>query len=175
MIFPRLAYRARQFWNALLQPSMKVRSENLQPTLSTSQIILFRQMQPSEQVHAYRVFCQLKEAGETDPDLLAAALLHDVGKILSPLSIFDRVLIVLGKHFFPKAASRWGSGSAKGAKRAFVVAACHADWGADLAKQAKASDMTVELVRSHQEARRGEPVTRRETLLAKLQEADDGN
>ena len=72
------------------------------PYLTPAQLSLFRQMQPSEQVHAYQIFKHLETAGQTNPDLLAAALLHDVGKILYPLSIFDRVIIVLGKRLFPE-------------------------------------------------------------------------
>jgi hypothetical protein len=172
-MFPRLAYRARQFWNALLSPEKRVTSEAILPYLTTTQLILFRQMQPSEQVHAYQVFQYLEAAGHTDSDLLAAALLHDVGKILSPLSIFDRVIIVLGGRLFPKAARRWGDGMPRGLRRPFVVAACHAEWGADLVEQSGASLRTVELIRYHQSPLIPNPTSRTERLLAVLQAADD--
>ena len=175
MIFPRFAYRARQFWNAVLRPDIHVTSEAVLPYLTSAQLILFRQMQPAEQVHAYKVFNQLQNAGQTDSDLLAAALLHDVGKILSPLSIFDRVIIVLGKHIFPKAARRWGDGTPHGLRRPFVVAACHAEWGADLIEHAGTSSLTVELVRFHQDPSNPNPVSYNEQMLALLQAADDGN
>ena len=38
---------------------------------------------------------RLQTQGFSDPDLLTAALLHDVGKTLSPLSTLDRILVVL--------------------------------------------------------------------------------
>src|SRR5512141_2594669 len=103
----RLAYRSRQFWDALLAPRKRVPSEVLHDHLTPDQHNLFLRMQPAEQVHAYRVFQRLETAGQTDPDLLVAALLHDVGKILHPLSIIDRVIIVLGRRFFPETARRW--------------------------------------------------------------------
>ena len=174
-MFPRLAYRARQFWNALLSPEKHVPSQAILPYLTTAQLILFRQMQPSEQAHANQVFQHLVAAGESDSDLLAAALLHDVGKILSPLSIIDRVIIVLGKRLFPKAARRWGDGTPHGIRRPFVVSACHAEWGADLVEQSGASRRTVELIRSHQNKPLPDPASRAERLLAALQAADDEN
>ena len=57
-------------------------------------------MQSSEQAHAVSVYRQLVAQGETSSDLLAAALLHDVGKSLSPLRLWERVLIVLARVFF---------------------------------------------------------------------------
>jgi len=175
MTFPRFAYRARQFWNAVLKPDVHIKSEAILPYLSPSQLILFRQMQPSEQAHAYHVFNHLVDAGKRDPDLLAAALLHDVGKILSPLSIFDRIMIVVGRHLFPKAAKRWGEAAPHGLQRPFVVAACHAQWGADLVEQAGASSLTIELVRGHHNPPLENPVSKGERLLAELRGADEGN
>jgi hypothetical protein len=166
----RLAYRTRQFWNALLSPRKRVETEALLPHLSPSQIVLFRRMQPSEQTHAQQVLQRLKAAGQTNPDLLAAALLHDVGKILVPLSLPDRVVIVLGKRFFRQRARRWSEGTPGRLRRPFVVAAHHAEWGADLAEQAGASSGTVDLIRRHQDISCVD-----NPLLAALQAADDEN
>ena len=107
--------------------------------------------------------------------MLAAALIHDVGKILSPLSILDRVLIVLGQHFLPRAARRWGEGEARGWRRPFVVAARHAAWGADLAEQAGASGRTVRLIRRHQDSLTGDTAGEEDRLLADLHAADEAN
>ncbi len=98
-----------------------------------------------------RVLERLKAAGQTDPDLLSAALLHDVGKVLYPLSLLDRVVIVLGKRFFRRRAGRWSEGTPDRFRRPFVVAAHHPEWGADLAEQAGASSRTVDLIRRHQD------------------------
>ena len=166
----RLAYRTRQFWNALFGSRKQVETEVLLPHLTPSQMVLFRRMQPSEQAHAYQILERLKTAGQTDPDLLAAALLHDVGKVLVPLSIFDRVVIVLGKRFFRRRVMRWSEGTPSRLRRPFVVAAHHPAWGADLAEQAGASPRTVDLIRRHQD----DPSVDN-PLLAALQAADDEN
>ncbi len=169
-MFSRLAYRTRQFWNALPAPRKRVGIKALLPHLSPSQIVLFRRMQPSEQNHAYQVLERLKAGGQTDPDLLAAALLHDVGKILYPLSLLDRVVIVLGKHFFGRRARHWSEGTPGRLRRPFVVAVHHPGWGADLAEQAGASSRTVDLIRRHQDIPSID-----DPLLAALQSADGKN
>jgi hypothetical protein len=132
-------------------------------------------MQPSEQTHAYQMLERLKGAGQTDPDLLAAALLHDVGKVLCPLSLLDRVAIVLGKRFFQQRTRRWSEGTPSRLRRPFVVAAHHPDWGAALAEQAGASSQTVNLIRRHQDQSSSNPGARTECLLAALQAVDDEN
>jgi hypothetical protein len=169
----RLVYRSCQFWNALFSSRTRIASESLLPQLTPVQLILFRRMQPSEQAHAFHLFKQLLAGGETNPDLLTAALLHDVGKILFPLSIFDRIVIVLGKRFFPRSARAWAEGAPQGLRRPFVVAEQHAGWGAQLASQAGASQQTVELIRQHHEAFATEPDAHADPLLTALQAADD--
>ena len=168
MNLSRLAYRSRQFLNASFRSHKPVESEVLLPYLSPVQIALFRRMQPSEQAHAFQVCERLKAAGQADRDLLTAALLHDVGKTLYPLSLWGRVGIVLGMHLLPRAARRWGEGQPKGLRLPFVVAAHHAEWGADLAARAGASARTVELIRRHHD-----PSPANDPLLVVLRQADD--
>jgi hypothetical protein len=169
-LLSRLAYRTRQFWNTLPGNHRRVETGSLLPHLNPSQIVLFYRMQVSEQMHAWQVLERLKAAGETDPDLLAAALLHDVGKILLPLSLSERVVIVVGKRFFRQSTKRWSKGRPDRISRPFVVAAHHPEWGADLAAQAGASPRTVDLIRHHQEQPAAD-----DALLAALQAADDEN
>jgi hypothetical protein len=172
---PRLAYRASQFWNAIPGSRKRVETKRLLPYLKPAQIVLFQRMKPFEQVHAYRMLVRLKDSGHRDPNLLAAALLHDVGKILSPLSLLDRVVIVLGQRLFPRCARRWSEGTLNRFRRPFIVAAHHPDWGADLAMRAEVSSLTVELIRRHQQPIPSNPDADRDRLLAVLQAADDNN
>ena len=171
----RLTYRVNQFWRALRTPARVVDTGQISPCLSPSQMALFRQMQPSEQWHASLVVQRLKEAGQDHPALLTAALLHDGGKILYPLSPLERAVIVLGKKFFPRLASRWGKGTRRDFRRPFIVAERHAEWGADLAARAGASTMTVNLIRRHQDAPLEKPRSLEDRLLRALQSADELN
>ena len=127
-------------------------------------------MRASEQAHGYFVFETLKNSGQTDPDLLAAALLHDVGKILYPPSLVERVTVVLGNFFFRQNTIRWSDGPPTGLRRPFVVAIHHPAWGANLARQSGASSRCVDLIRRHHD-----PIANDDPLLAALQAADDKN
>lgn len=164
----RLFYRFRQFRQAAFGPWQPLLDNSLSPLLSPPLISLFRQMSLSEQAHSFSVLQRLQAAGQQDQDLLAAALLHDVGKIKSPLSIWDRSLVVLGKRLFSRRIAHWSNGSPAGWRRSFVVAAHHPAWGADLVATAGASPRTVELVRRHQE-----PDAGNDPALVALMQADD--
>jgi hypothetical protein len=175
VIISRLVYRSRQFWNALLSPSKRVPSESLRRHLTPDQLSLFCRMQPAEQAHAYEILKHLETTGQTDPDLLAAALLHDVGKIRYPLSIFDRIMIVLGKRLFRDAVQRRAKRIPNGLNQPWAVAEQHGEWGADLASQAGATTRTVELVRHHHDRDPQDLDKQTQQLLAVLRAADDKN
>ncbi len=146
----RIVYRASQFWDALLAVPGEEQLAQAEKILSSSLMDLFQKMLPSEQAHSLSVFQRLTEQGETSSDLLKAALLHDVGKVRCPLYPWERAMVVLGQALFPESAKRWGQGEPSGWKRAFVVAEKHPHWGAEMAAQAGASLLTVDLIKYHQ-------------------------
>jgi len=170
-------YRTRQFWLAWRTQSLT--EEELAPArlvLTAEQMQLFMRLQPSEQIHALRVLYTVQRQGESDPDLVTAALLHDIGKARAPLRLWERVLIVLGKGFFPERAKEWGRGQFQGWIRPFVIAEQHPTWGAEMAFEAGASPLTVSLIRKHQSPIETEPVSPLEEHLLKiLQDADHQN
>ena len=98
---------------------------------------------------------KLTEQGETQPDLLVAALLHDVGKVRYRLNPLERTMVVLTKAVMPGQARQWGSLAIDkwedfpGWRKPYVVAEQHADWGAELARQAGVSHITETLIREH--------------------------
>lgn len=171
----RYIYRVWQFWQALDAAPTKEELALARSVLSPPLLALFLQLQASEQAHSLRLARRLIERGENHPDLLVAALLHDVGKSCYPLRLWQRVLIVLCRRILPAASERWGQGDPKSWRKPFVVAAQHPAWGAHLAREAGASPLAVSIIQSHQDPILNNPVTLQERLLSCLQIVDDEN
>ena len=177
MIFKRISYRVRQFWNALYARPARSDLEVAFSILTPEQMTLFLQLQPSEQAHSLSVLKRLAQDKHTNledknRDLMVAALLHDVGKTLHPIHVWERVLIVLSKALFPGRVRQWGSGEPAGWWRVFVIAERHPEWGARLAAQAGASRLAAELIRQHQNQNTDKSVDMFNGLLHRLQAAD---
>ena len=168
-----MAYRARQFWGALAANPSPAGLERAAELLNRGQLELFLQLQPSEQAHALQVMGHLEAKGENHPDLLVAALLHDVGKVRYPLRLWERILIVLGSAFFLHKARTWGEGPPRGLRRAFVIAEKHPIWGAEMALAQGVSPLAANLVRRHQETGPLDSSVLEDQLLAALQTADN--
>lgn len=147
----KLHYRTSQFWKALHARPTKEQLNEARQVLNPELTGLFMEMHPSEQAHSLEIFHTLVENGETSNDLLAAALLHDVGKSRYPLKVWERIVIVIGNALLPKMAREWGKSSPRGWRRPFVVSEQHALWGAQMAEKAGASLITIEIIRRHQD------------------------
>jgi hypothetical protein len=172
----RIAYRVRQFWHAIFARPTPEDLSLARSVLTIPQMRLFEQLQPSEQVHSINICRRLIQQGETQPDLLVAALLHDVGKSRYPLHAWDRALIVMANAIFPEKTKTWGQGQPQGWQRAFVVAQRHPTWGAEMAAGAGASPLTVTIIQRHQDP--APPKNSRdatEYMLLRLKNLDEDN
>lgn len=122
--------------------------------LAPAALRLFESMSSADQRHSLRVFRGLQGRGWTDRDILAAALLHDVGKASGRVPFWTRPAVVIGKRCAPrllarlavypvesKRLSRW--------RRALSYAWWHAEVGADLAAGAGLSERAVHYIRMH--------------------------
>ena len=171
-----ISYRLTQFWwNITAEPLSEPIRQGIAVTLSPAERELFYRFQESDQWHAYRVFTTLKETGQSQPDLLAAALLHDVGKTKVNLSVWDRILIVITELLQPYKVRSWGQGDLQSWKRPFVVRLRHAQWGAEMARSAGSSARTIDLIRRHQDPLAYDPKSIDDEMLRLLQWADDLN
>ena len=169
-------YRIRQFWwNITAEPLPEQLQQEIRNVLSPAESELFGRFQPTDQWHAYRVYRSLQDAGHHQPDLLAAALLHDVGKTKVHLSVWDRTITVIADRLMPQKASGCGQGDLQSWKRPFVVRSCHAQWGAEMAQSARSSALTINLIRRHQDPLPQLPQSAEDERLRLLQWADDLN
>jgi hypothetical protein len=172
-------YRVRQFWRALSAQPDGQELAAAQAVLTPAQFALFCRMQPSEQAHSLGVLRQLYAQGSPSHELQVAALLHDAGKCLAPLRLWERAWIVLAEALAPGWAQRQGSQPLRPAlpfwQRPLVVACQHAEWGAKLAEEAGASALVVAVIRRHQD--KIDPADSRPeaALLRHLQAVDNRN
>jgi len=181
-------YRVQQFVQAVGSwfQAEEVDDGTVAGYLPAEAMTLFRAMPRYDRRHALRVLCALQTRGRTEPDLLAAALLHDIGKsgrqtgegsqdwgsgrTAGRVRLWHRVTTVLMRAAWPSLLKRIGMDSRPESWRhPFYVQLHHAAIGALLAEQAGCSPRTVNLIRHHEDpaALAGDP------LLAVLQRADN--
>ena len=170
-----ISYRAQQFFHALTDSATPEELAHVQAILPPALFEIFCLMLPFEQAHAIRVYQAVRQQGCTEPDLLAAALLHDVGKARVHLRPWERVLYVLGEALLPEQADRWGDGEPKGLLRGFVVREQHAAWGAEMAQAAGASERLVRLIARHQDEDFSDLPQDEQAMMAVLQQVDDAH
>jgi hypothetical protein len=152
-------YRVGQFIQALTARVPEEEVTQVVRVLTPEAQALFRRQAIQDQHHALAVYHTLCRAGHTNPQLLAAALLHDVGKAAARLPAWQRAIIVLLERFAPRLLARLsregpqkhGQDLPGGWRRSFVVHAQHPEIGARWAREAGCSPLTVALIRRHQE------------------------
>src|SRR5712692_6041239 len=118
--------------------------------LPASALPLFQTMSAADQRHSLRVCQGLLARGCTDIDMLAAALLHDVGKAQGRVPFWTRPAIVLGKALTPTLLKRLAVAPSslppKGVprwRRSLSYAWWHAEVGAELAAATGLSEQAV--------------------------------
>jgi hypothetical protein len=176
----RIWYRVTQFFNALTARASPAEIEQAIDVLAPEARVLFGRQSRLDQCHALAVWRSLCQAGHTNPQLLSAALLHDVGKAAARLTPWQRAAIVALDRLAPGALRRLGNGElteegrAAGLRHPFAVTIRHAELGACWALEAGCSPLTVALIRRHQD-RVTSAETEEDRLLAVLQTADDAH
>lgn len=163
-----MRHRIQQFFRALLARVSPGERTIVRDVLSPAQAALFWRMARCDQRHGLDVYQALRGDGCQDEALLAAALLHDVGKAAARLTIAHRVAVVLIERALPGWLARC-AGEGQGWRAPFAVHVQHPQIGAAWAQAAGSSSDTVMLIREHHA---NAPQDRR---LVALQEADIGH
>mgnify|MGYP003968823367 FL=1 len=93
----KLSHLVGRFFGALLaQPLTPTDVQWVENCLLPTEQALWQRMSKADQVHAFGVMARVdEELPEAPREVLAAALLHDVGKVTSNLGTFGRVAATL--------------------------------------------------------------------------------
>lgn len=129
--------------------------------LGPAELALWRRQSARDQGHSARVLRRLLAAGERDPALLRAALLHDTGKSLARVTLAHRIALVLLQAAGEPWLSRLARSNGPGPLRALDVLNRHAALGAALAEQAGSGLEVADLIRRHDGPTGGDPRLRR--------------
>ena len=126
--------------------------------LPLSALPLFQSMSRADQQHSLRVCRGLLARDCDDKDMLAAALLHDVGKAEGRVPFWTRPAIVIGRRIAPGLLTRLaicplnagdaGKGKARW-RRSLGSAWWHAEYGSELAARVGLSERAVLYIRTH--------------------------
>jgi hypothetical protein len=140
--------------------------ERARPLLPATAWTLFTQMPTADRRHALDVAGRLVAAGQRDPDLLAAALLHDAAKG-HRMRLWHRVAGVLLEAGAPRALARLASPDQGSWRHPFHLYLHHAAISADAALAAGCSPRAAGFIRGSTE-----PVDA--SLATALRRADEG-
>ena len=174
----RISYRVQQFLISLWPRITSEEQAKVSRWLPPRAVLLFHQMALRDQRHSLHVLHRVQKVAPDQPDLLAAALLHDVAKTAQPgqrVRLHHRVLVVLMEAVQPGWAQQIARDEPGSWRYPFYLHLHHPEQGARLAEQAGCSALTVELIRRHQHKLQRAPANETERLLAILQAADDAS
>jgi hypothetical protein len=158
MWWHRLIYRLRQARQqaGLVAPLSSSDYMEVARWLSPDALALFRTMSTADQQHSLRVCRGLQAHGCTNADMLAAALLHDVGKAQGRVPFWTRPAIVLGKTCAPALLRRLivapqtlAQATLPRWRRSLSNAWWHAEVGAELAARVGLSERAILYIRTH--------------------------
>ena len=177
-----ISYRVGQFWRGLVARVEPHEQAQVAAILTVPAQALFRRMPLDAQRHSLNVLHDLGRAGYHQPDLAAAALLHDVGKLAAAaggikLGLWLRGPLVLLEQFAPQLAAHWAADDPdQGWRYALHVQREHAMIGASWAARTGCSSVCCWLIAHHQTPLNEINATpQQQELLAALQAADNRN
>ena len=145
------AHLTRRFFGSLRPGGPSAADEEwAQSKLLASEVALWRRMSGADRRHAVGVAHEVERAlgVEATRPVLAAALLHDVGKIESGLRVYGRVVATLcGLIAGRDAAKDWTR--SRGFTRRVGLYLLHPDLGGDLLGMAGSDPLTEVWAREH--------------------------
>ncbi len=162
-------YRAAQFLRGLRPALQPDEARLVRQLLSDSEFQLFAAMDPRDRRHSMDMVLWLQARAPSSDDLLAAALLHDVGK--GRLRDWERIAFVLLGAVRARARERFARAQGGGLRGALWRLEHHARLGAALLRETGSRTAVVALVERHSDVEAG-AASPAEGDLARLREAD---
>ena len=160
----RPGYRVRQFRDHIRARVSEADRAAAHALLPASARALFDAMPVADQRHALEVVGRLQAAGMDDPDLMAAALLHDAAK--GPrLRLWHRVVVVLVGAVSASGVPRLAASDVRSWRYPFYLHLHHAERSAEAAVAAGSSPRVAAFIR-------GTPAAADAQLAAALRAAD---
>jgi hypothetical protein len=147
----RAGHLTKRFFGSLWPAGPKVADEDWAASvLSEGELKLWRRMPKADRRHAVGVARRVERAlgDEGTRPVLAAALLHDVGKTAARLGTYGRVIATLaGAAAGRQMATAWTEG--RGFTRRVGLYLRHPELGADMLALAGSDPLTVAWAREH--------------------------
>ncbi len=169
----RSGHLARRFFGSLRPGGPRAADDAwARDQLIPGEVELWVQMRNPDRRHAVGVARRVERAlgAEAERPVLAAALLHDVGKIVAGLRTYGRVVATLAAAIAGRAtAADWSR--SRGFTRKVGLYLQHAELGADLLAMAGSDPLTVAWAREHHSPE--EKWTVPAAVGAALKDADD--
>ena len=160
-------HRVAQFLGHLTARVSADEAELARQLLPASAWPLFAAMPVADRRHGLDVAARLLAAGRQDPELLAAALLHDAAKG-DRMRLWHRVGGVLLEALAPRLLARLASPAPSSWRHPFHLYLHHADLSAEAAASAGCSARTAAFIR-------GAAAAEDAVLLAALHAADEAS
>jgi hypothetical protein len=147
----RFGHLTKRFFASLWPAAPSADAEAwAQSVLTDDELRLWRRMSRADRRHAIGVARDVERrlGHDATKPVLAAALLHDVGKVTSGLGTYGRVVATLaGAAAGQTMAAAWTEG--KGFTRRVGLYLRHADLGGDMLALAGSDPLTVSWAREH--------------------------
>lgn len=149
----QIRYRITQFARQIAPRRMGPIDAALRAELQPAEWDLVARMTAGDRAHLFGTWRRLAETGCHDPDVLKAALLHDIGKVDGRGRVFlvHRVVAVSLRRFAPRQLDLLAGGGVPGWRYGFYLAIEHPGVGAELARIAGCDPRICWLIAHHQD------------------------
>jgi hypothetical protein len=147
-----IAHRVRQTLAALTSRPDEPCRELVARHLTSAQAAGFNELTPYERAHGCRVCARTLDYKAAGPDLIAAALLHDIGKVSERgrVHLADRIVKVLLSRISPAILQRIAARPAPRLLEGISLAVHHPALGAAKAADLGCSTRTCWLIAHHE-------------------------